>query len=137
MKTVAKKKPAAKVAPAHAAAKTPDEHYLASQLELKVAIQYGAFINTLIQFLIVAFVVFLLVKGITVDTVGTGADMAETLTLTAVTGAAKERGATVRYHKANGAAVPAGNHGIYGELGLLRQIGPLTRQMPEWPDRAA
>jgi large conductance mechanosensitive channel len=30
----------------------------------KVAIQYGAFINTLIQFLIVAFVVFLLVKGI-------------------------------------------------------------------------
>ena len=31
----------------------------------KVAIQYGAFINTLIQFLIVAFVVFLLVKGIT------------------------------------------------------------------------
>jgi large conductance mechanosensitive channel len=28
----------------------------------KVAIQYGAFINTLIQFLIVAFVVFLLVK---------------------------------------------------------------------------
>ncbi|MCS6624718.1 large-conductance mechanosensitive channel protein MscL [Roseibacterium beibuensis] len=30
----------------------------------KVAIQYGAFINTLIQFVIVAFVVFLLVKGI-------------------------------------------------------------------------
>ena len=30
----------------------------------KVAIQYGAFINTLIQFLIVAFVVFMLVKGI-------------------------------------------------------------------------
>jgi len=30
----------------------------------KVAIQYGAFINTLIQFLIVAFVVFLLVRGI-------------------------------------------------------------------------
>ncbi|HYC96389.1 large-conductance mechanosensitive channel protein MscL [Brevundimonas sp.] len=30
----------------------------------KVAIQYGAFINTLIQFLIVAFVVFLLVKGV-------------------------------------------------------------------------
>ena len=29
-----------------------------------VAIQYGAFINTLIQFLIVAFVVFMLVKGI-------------------------------------------------------------------------
>lgn len=43
-----------------------------------------------------------LVKGITVDTVGTGADMAETLTLTAVTGTAKDRGATVRYHKANG-----------------------------------
>jgi large conductance mechanosensitive channel len=30
----------------------------------KVAIQYGAFINTVIQFLIVAFVVFLLVKAI-------------------------------------------------------------------------
>ncbi len=30
----------------------------------EVAIQYGAFINTVIQFLIVAFVVFLLVKGI-------------------------------------------------------------------------
>lgn len=30
----------------------------------KVAIQYGAFINALIQFLIVAFVVFLLVKAI-------------------------------------------------------------------------
>ncbi|MDO1557862.1 large-conductance mechanosensitive channel protein MscL [Brevundimonas sp. 2R-24] len=30
----------------------------------KVAIQYGAFISTLIQFLIVAFVVFLLIKGI-------------------------------------------------------------------------
>ena len=30
----------------------------------KVAIQYGAFINTLIQYLIVAFVVFLVVKGI-------------------------------------------------------------------------
>ena len=30
----------------------------------KVAIQYGAFINTLIQFLIVAFVIFLLVKAI-------------------------------------------------------------------------
>ncbi len=30
----------------------------------KVAIQYGAFINTLIQFLIVAMVVFLLVRGI-------------------------------------------------------------------------
>ena len=30
----------------------------------EVAIQYGAFINTLIQFAIVAFVVFLLVKGI-------------------------------------------------------------------------
>jgi len=30
----------------------------------KVAIQYGAFINTVIQFLIVAWVVFLLVKGI-------------------------------------------------------------------------
>ena len=30
----------------------------------KVAIQYGAFINTLIQFLIVAWVIFLLVKGV-------------------------------------------------------------------------
>lgn len=30
----------------------------------EVAIQYGAFINTVIQFLIVAFVVFLMVKGI-------------------------------------------------------------------------
>ncbi len=30
----------------------------------KVAVQYGAFINTVIQFLIVAFVVFMLVKGI-------------------------------------------------------------------------
>ena len=30
----------------------------------KVAIQYGAFLNTVIQFLIVAMVVFLLVKGI-------------------------------------------------------------------------
>jgi len=29
-----------------------------------VAIQYGAFINTVIQFLIVAFVVFMLVKGV-------------------------------------------------------------------------
>ncbi|MEH6664872.1 MAG: large-conductance mechanosensitive channel protein MscL [Brevundimonas sp.] len=30
----------------------------------EVAIQYGAFINTLVQFLIVAFAVFLLVKGV-------------------------------------------------------------------------
>lgn len=30
----------------------------------EVAVQYGAFINTLIQFLIVAFVIFLMVKGI-------------------------------------------------------------------------
>lgn len=30
----------------------------------KVAIQYGAFLNTVIQFLIVAFVVFLLVKAV-------------------------------------------------------------------------
>ena len=29
-----------------------------------VAIQYGAFINTLIQFLIVAWVVFMLIKGV-------------------------------------------------------------------------
>lgn len=39
--------------PADAATKTAE-----------VAIQYGAFINTLIQFLIVAWVVFLLVKGV-------------------------------------------------------------------------
>ena len=30
----------------------------------KVAIQYGAFLNTIIQFLIVAWVVFLIVKGV-------------------------------------------------------------------------
>lgn len=36
----------------------------ATQAVEKVAIQYGAFINTVIQFLIVAFVVFLMVKGI-------------------------------------------------------------------------
>jgi len=30
----------------------------------EVAIQYGAFINTLIQFLIIAFAIFLMVKGI-------------------------------------------------------------------------
>lgn len=30
----------------------------------KVAIQYGAFLNTVIQFLIVAFVIFLVVKGV-------------------------------------------------------------------------
>jgi large conductance mechanosensitive channel len=29
-----------------------------------VAIQYGAFINTLIQFLIIAFAIFLVIKGI-------------------------------------------------------------------------
>jgi large conductance mechanosensitive channel len=37
---------------------------LATEEVEKVAIQYGAFINTLIQFLIVAWVVFLVVKGI-------------------------------------------------------------------------
>ena len=36
----------------------------ATEVVEKVAIQYGAFLNTVIQFLIVAFVVFLLVKGI-------------------------------------------------------------------------
>jgi large conductance mechanosensitive channel len=36
----------------------------ATQAVEKVAIQYGAFLNTLIQFLIVAFVVFLVVKAI-------------------------------------------------------------------------
>ena len=36
----------------------------ASEAVEKVAIGYGAFINTLLQFLIVAFVVFLLVKAI-------------------------------------------------------------------------
>ena len=30
----------------------------------EVAIRYGAFINTLVQFVIVAFVIFLMVKGI-------------------------------------------------------------------------
>ncbi|QTD46668.1 DEAD/DEAH box helicase family protein [Ottowia testudinis] len=43
-----------------------------------------------------------LVKGITVDTVGTGSDMAETLTLLQVSGTAKEREALVRYQKADG-----------------------------------
>ena len=43
-----------------------------------------------------------LVKGITVDTVGTGADMAEALTLTQVSGTAKERAAQVRYQRAGG-----------------------------------
>lgn len=51
-----------------------------------------------------------LVKGITVDTVGTGADMAQALTLQAVAGTAKERTATVRYHKANGAAATVTLH---------------------------
>jgi large conductance mechanosensitive channel len=36
----------------------------ATQAVEKVAIQYGAFLNTLIQFLIVTFVVFLVVKAI-------------------------------------------------------------------------
>jgi large conductance mechanosensitive channel len=36
----------------------------ATKASEQVAIQYGAFINTLIQFLIVAFVVFLLVKAV-------------------------------------------------------------------------
>ena len=36
----------------------------ATQAIEKVAIQYGAFANTLIQFLIVAFVIFLMVKAI-------------------------------------------------------------------------
>lgn len=45
-----------------------------------------------------------LVKGITVDTVGTGVDMAETLTLLQVSGTAKEREALVRYQKADGKA---------------------------------
>lgn len=39
------------------------ENPATEEIEL-VAIQYGAFINTLIQFLIVAFVVFLMVKAI-------------------------------------------------------------------------
>ncbi|MDI1328299.1 MAG: large-conductance mechanosensitive channel protein MscL [Brevundimonas sp.] len=37
---------------------------LSTEAVEEVAIQYGAFINTLIQFAIVAFVVFLLVRGI-------------------------------------------------------------------------
>ncbi|MFM8939023.1 MAG: large-conductance mechanosensitive channel protein MscL [Phenylobacterium sp.] len=36
----------------------------ATKVDEMVAIQYGAFLNTLIQFLIVAWVVFLLVKGV-------------------------------------------------------------------------
>jgi large conductance mechanosensitive channel len=36
----------------------------AAAKQAEVAVQYGAFINTLIQFLIVALVIFLLVKGI-------------------------------------------------------------------------
>lgn len=48
-----------------------------------------------------------LVKGITVDTVGTGTDMAQALTLLHVTGTAKERSAAVRYHHANGTAATA------------------------------
>ena len=43
-----------------------------------------------------------LVKGITVDTVGTGADMAEALTLLQVSGTAGERNALVRYQKPDG-----------------------------------
>ncbi|GAB1386421.1 hypothetical protein MASR1M59_15690 [Melaminivora sp.] len=45
-----------------------------------------------------------LVKGITVDTVGTGADMAQTLTLLDVAGSAKERSARLAYTAANGKA---------------------------------
>ena len=41
--------------------KPDDPATAASEL---VAIQYGAFVNTLIQFLIVAWVIFLLVKGV-------------------------------------------------------------------------
>ncbi|MBS7348903.1 MAG: hypothetical protein KIG95_01825, partial [Comamonas sp.] len=48
-----------------------------------------------------------LVKGITVDTVGTGADMAQTLTLQEVSGSAKERSARVAYTAANGKAASA------------------------------
>ena len=36
----------------------------ATQAAEKVAVQYGAFINTVIQFLIVAFVIFMLVKAV-------------------------------------------------------------------------
>ncbi|THT99339.1 hypothetical protein E9531_12245 [Lampropedia puyangensis] len=43
-----------------------------------------------------------LVKSITVDTVGAGADMAQSLTLTEVSGTTKERSGTVRYQTANG-----------------------------------
>ncbi len=39
------------------------ENPATAQIE-KVAVQYGAFLNTVVQFLIVAFVVFLLVKAI-------------------------------------------------------------------------
>ena len=44
----------------------------------KVAIQYGAFLNTVIQFLIVAFVVFLVVKAINKMRRDQAADPAET-----------------------------------------------------------
>lgn len=65
-----------------------------------------------------------LVKGITVDTVGTGADMAQALTLLSVGGTAKERIANVRYHKANGTAAivdlqKGSNLGDGTELGFL------------------
>ncbi|MDN3545517.1 DEAD/DEAH box helicase family protein [Kinneretia asaccharophila] len=43
-----------------------------------------------------------LVKGITVDTVGSGADMAQTLLLNQVSGSAKARTAQVRYQTATG-----------------------------------
>lgn len=43
-----------------------------------------------------------LVKGITVDTVGTGGDTGQTLTLAEVTGSAKERTAHVSHHTAEG-----------------------------------
>jgi large conductance mechanosensitive channel len=36
----------------------------ATKVDEMVAIQYGAFLNTVIQFMIVAWVVFLLVKGV-------------------------------------------------------------------------
>ncbi len=51
-----------------------------------------------------------LVKGITVDTVGTGADMAQTLTLLEVAGTAKERCARLAYTAANGKAASATLH---------------------------
>ena len=61
-----------------------------------------------------------LVKGITVDTVGTGSDMADALTLLEVTGTARERAGKVRYQKADGKAATV-------ELAPKDNLGEATR----------